>query len=144
MTLASCYHTLMRWLPLLALTLAAGCPVNNGGGGECQVDRQCRDQVCARDGLCSDASDVRVVKATWTINGAPPDAASCTSDLYIRFESGDPADSIGFSPVPCTIGQYTIDKLPRRFLSVELGVEGGTRDVSTIDATGNATLDLAL
>ena len=138
----------MRWLPLLALTLAAGCPLGtgNGGtqGGECEVDRQCNDQVCARDGVCTDARDVRAVKVTWTVNGVPPNPAACPSDFYVQFQTVDPADSLGFSPVPCAIGQYTIDKLPKRFSSVELGVEGGTRDVSAIDASGNATLDLAL
>jgi hypothetical protein len=126
------------------LALVAGCPTSSGSGGECEVDGQCGDQVCARDGTCSDAASVRAVKVTWTVNGAAPDAASCISDFYIRFEAGDPADSLGFSPVPCALGQYAIDKLPKRFISVELGVDGGTRDVSAIDSNGMAMLDLAL
>ena len=41
-------------------------------------------------------------------------------------------------------GQFTVDKLPDRFRQVELGVEGGVRDLKTLSADGTATLDLRL
>lgn len=140
----ACYQQTMRSASLVFVVALAGCPATNHGG-DCNVDSDCQPQVCARDGACYDAADVRSVKATWTIDGAAPSTVSCNGfDLYIRFRGPSPDDSMGFAPVPCFAGQFTIDKLPRRYDSVELGVDGGVRDTSAIDANGDALLDLSL
>ncbi len=134
----------MRLAFVLLLAPLAGCPIE--GTGDCQLDSECGDLVCARDGICMTADSVRAVKATWTINGVAANAESCASapDLYIRFNGATRDDSLGFSPVPCFTGQFTIDKLPKRFVSVQLGVDGGTREVVDIDDSGMAIIDLPL
>jgi hypothetical protein len=52
-------------------------------------------------------------------------------------------DEFGFAPVPCKTGLFSIDKLPRRFVSVEIGVDGGFAEVKAFDAAGNVAFDLA-
>jgi len=130
-------------LSVAILASLAGCPA--GTGGECQLDPDCAGgEVCARDGMCAPPSTVRAVTATWTIDGAAPTTQSCSAhpDLYISFIGADSGDTIGFAPVPCRNGQFSVDKLPTRFRQVELGVEGGGYDVGTISAAGTVTLDL--
>lgn len=124
----------------------AGCPLSSTNS-ECQLDKDCgSDEVCARDSTCSAASDVRQVMAVWTIRGGAANVMTCAAhpDLYISFIGADSGDTLGFAPVPCQLGQFMVDKLPSRFKQVELGVEGGTSDRRTIDATGRAVLDLRL
>ena len=135
--------------PILALGLG-GCPPPGGGGptdGECLVDEECGGgDVCARDNLCWSASEVRFVKATWTLRGQAPDATTCAKypDLYIEFR-GPGVENLAFSPVPCANGQFVVDKLPREFTRVELGVaaSSGPWMVTSIGSTGTAALDLA-
>ena len=129
------------------LVLLTGCPLSNGNGGDCKRDEDCGGgEVCARDSSCALPSDVRQVDVTWTIRGAAASVMTCGThpDLYLSFIGNDSSDTLGFTPVPCRNGQFIIDKLPTRFHQVELGVEGGTRDVVTISASGSATLDLRL
>lgn len=128
-----------------ALALLAGCP-RGGSGSECLDDRDCSSgDVCARDELCWPAAEVRAVRVTWTVGGAAATAAACQRhpDLYIRFNGGV-ADDLGFSPVPCEIGQFSIDKLPLPFTRVELGDDrrGGAWTSGPI-TSGAAALDLA-
>ncbi len=137
----------MRTL-LLATALAtlAGCPPSNSSG-DCQLDKDCgSSEVCARDSMCSPSSGVREVTAVWTIRGAAASVTTCGSrpDLYISFIGNDSGDTLGYAPVPCKNGQFIVDKLPTRFKQVKLGIEGGTFDTRTIDASGRATLDLRL
>jgi hypothetical protein len=133
---------------ILAATLLAslaGCP--NPTGGECELDGDCGGgDVCARDHMCTASSSVRAVMATWTIRGAAASTTTCGThpDLYIQFIGDDFGDTLGFAPVPCKLGQFSVDKLPIRFKQVELGVEGGTSDVRTLNAAGTAALDLRL
>lgn len=133
---------------ILAATLLAslaGCPTSTGA--ECELDKDCGGgDVCARDHMCTAASSVRAVMATWTIRGAEASTTTCGTqqDLYITFIGDDFNDTLGFAPVPCKLGQFGVDKLPIRFKQVELGVEGGTSDVRTLDAAGFAALDLRL
>jgi hypothetical protein len=132
---------------LAFLLLLTGCPLSNGNGGDCKRDEDCGGgEVCARDSSCALPSDVRQVDVTWTIRGAAASVMTCGThpDLYLSFIGNDSADTLGFTPVPCRNGQFIIDKLPTRFRQVELGVEGGTRDVVNINASGSATLDLRL
>ena len=130
-----------------ALALLAGCPLSNGTGSDCKSENDCSgSDVCARDGVCTESSQVREVTATWTIGGAAASVMTCGThpDLYISFIGNDSGDTLGFSPVPCRIGQFTVDKLPLRFRQVELGVENGSRDVKPINGSGMAALDLRL
>lgn len=135
----------MKHLALLALL--AGCPLSNGGDGECKRDEDCGGgEICARDSQCALPADVRQVDVTWTIRGAAASVMTCGThpDLYISFIGNDSSDTLGYTPVPCKTGQFIVDKLPTRFRQVELGVENGTRDVVNINASGTATLDLRL
>lgn len=132
---------------LAILVLLAGCPLSNGSGGDCKRDADCADaEVCARDSQCAALADVRQIEATWTIRGAAATTTTCGThpDLYISFIGNDSGDTLGFAPVPCMNGQFIVDKLPTRFRQVELGVEGGTRDVKTVSAAGTVALDLRL
>ena len=118
-----------------------------GGGGSfgCHQDSDCGADVCARDGECLPAADVRMVKVTWTIRGAAANATSCaaTPDFYLQFDGPTQNDTFGYTPVPCAAGQFSIDKLPTRFDQVELGVDNRFNDVARIAAaTGLATFDL--
>lgn len=133
----------MRLAVLSSLALLAGCP-RDGGGNECNTDDHCDGQVCARDNTCTDASGVREVRTTWTINGQPANATSCGDrGLYITFQAADPGDQLNFSPVPCATGQFVIDKLPTRYSRVELGVVAGAEfDAGSIDATNVVAIDL--
>jgi hypothetical protein len=126
---------------LLLLVLAA-CPSNNG---DCTKDSSCGGgEVCARNGECLSSSQVRSIRVMWTIKGQPAGAASCalTPNFYILFASPDPNDLYGYEPVPCAAGVFSIDKLPSRYVSVEMGVDGGFSQDAQINAQGQATFDL--
>jgi len=128
---------------LPTLVALAGCPLS--GGSECNADNDCGGgDVCARDKMCASPSAVRAVVTTWTINGGDANTASCVNkvDLFITFIGRDASDTIGFAPVPCKIGQFTVDKLPSRFTQVELGVEGGASLVRPIGTSNTVAIDL--
>ncbi len=127
---------------VLLIALLAGC---GSSDDSCSADSDCGGDVCARDGECLPASEIKAVKVVWTIGGAPADATSCASnpDFYLYFY-GSLTYSFGYEPVPCMQGQFFIDKLPTAFDSVELGVEGGFRKVERIDNTNTASFDLSL
>jgi hypothetical protein len=132
----------MRALAPLVLILA-GCPRT---GGDCQIDQDCSgSEICARNGECHAPSDVRTIHVTWTIRGMPASSTTCgaTPNFYILFSSPEVSDAYGYEPVPCASGLFTIDKLPKRFNAVELGVDGGYSEQAAFDAQGNATFDLA-
>ena len=127
---------------LVVLALLAGCP-DNTSPPEC-TDSSCGADVCARDGECLPASEVRMVKTTWTIDGAAASPTTCAStpDLHIYFKSNQ--DSFGFDPVPCDQGQFFVDKMPLRFDFVTLGSDAGLFEQSSnVDPqTGIATFNL--
>lgn len=121
--------------------MAAGC---GGTGGECTVDDDCGGgDVCARNSECLSPGSVRSARVSWTIRGMPATTALCaaTPSFYILFYAG-PGDTFGFEPVPCATGLFSIDKLPKRFVSVEIGVDGGYSDDKAFDSQGNAAFDL--
>lgn len=116
-----------------------------GSTGPCQVDGDCgAGDRCARNMECLAEAEIRSVRTEWTIDGAPPTAASCARypSLQIVYTGLYAEDSIGFTPVPCMIGLFTIDKLPTRFNYVELGPEFGVTAGAVIDGEGRAYLDL--
>jgi hypothetical protein len=137
----------MRFAALaLMASFAGGCSLTPSGG-ECNNDSQCGDDVCARGGECVARSNVRSVMVKWTVNGAAAGTAACTEHpaLYLQFDGADYGDTLRFAPVPCVEGSFYVDKLPRRYGQVELGIEGGTGagDITPIDAsTALAQLDL--
>ena len=127
----------MRFAPLALAACLWGCSLTPTSGNECHVDSQCGEDVCARSGECLARSSVRVVTITWTVNSAAANATSCSAhpNLYLQFDGTDYGDTLRFAPVVCRAGQYTVDRLPKRYVQVELGFEGSTGDVSSIDAT---------
>jgi len=136
----------MRYAAYVLMACLAGCSLTSGGtGGECVSDSQCGDDVCARGGECTARTNVRDVMVKWTVGGVPADATTCSShpDLFLQFDGPDYGDTIRFAPVTCVQGLFNIDKLPKRYQQVELGDEGSTGNVLSIDAkTAQAQFDL--
>ena len=128
---------------VVMLLACAGCP--GGNTGECISDSDCGDAVCARNSECLPASEVRVARITWTIRGMAANPMLCaqTPDFYLLFAGTQINDTFGYQPVPCDAGLFVVDKLPRRFVSVEIGEENGFSEVAAFDAQGNAAFDLA-
>jgi hypothetical protein len=119
---------------------------NGWGGYGCQDDAQCTgDHVCARNGECLPPSGVRAARTIWTVRGAEASTTSCANSpkLDITFTAYG-SEQIGYSPVPCEAGKFTVDKLPLRFTTVQLTRAGQTYGGATgaFDASGTATLDL--
>ena len=125
------------------LSMIAAC--GGGGGDICQSNAHCSgDYVCARDGSCSPASEVRTLRVTWTIRGAAANTTNCAPapDLYVLFHGFEPGDTVGFEPVPCETGLFFVDMLPRRFTSVELGERNGFELERPITAAETVMFDL--
>lgn len=143
MSAMRCYVLRMRSVATLGLAfILGGCPQTTGG--ECMNDPDCEGgEVCGRDGTCASSSAVRQVKVTWTVNGAPATTTNCAAnpDLFVTFHAG-PGDTLGYAPVPCFTGQFNIDKLPLRFTTVELGVDGGVSSSTKTITGGTAAFDL--
>ena len=136
----------MRYAALALVVCLGGCSLT-GSGGECNTDSQCGDDVCARSGECLPRASVRGVTVNWTVSGIAASASTCAAhpDLYLQFDGADYGDVLRFKPVPCGAGKFFVDKLPRRYTQVEIGVDGsaGAGDLSLIDpATAQAQLDL--
>jgi hypothetical protein len=139
-----CYQIIMR-AAVLGLAMALVSCMQPGTGSECHIDDDCgTGEVCARDQLCVGASTVRLVTATWTVTGMPASTAACGNhaNLYIQFVGNDLGDTLGYAPVPCANGRFTVDKLPNRYWQVELGIEGGFSDVKPITADNTASLNV--
>jgi len=126
-----------------------GSVVPVGPSGRCTTDDQCSSgQVCARTSRCYATSQIHAVHVTWTVDGLPASATTCgtAADLEIYFR-GDQSrdDSIGFLPVPCVAGKFSIDKLPISYTQVQLGGGDVAWQSGILDEdTGEATLDLQL
>jgi hypothetical protein len=127
-----------------------------GSGGTsgygCHVDTDCgtgsgsNASVCARDGECMLASQVRIIHVNWTVLNQPASTTTCSSspNLDITFKDVDQV-SFGFSPVPCVEGKFTVDKMPTTFTMVSLERAGDYNGgaTGTFDpTTGTANLDL--
>lgn len=127
----------------IVVALLAGCG-SSSTHPQCTTDADCGTEVCARDGECLPAAEIRLVKLTWTIRGsaASPTACAQSPDFYVQFDSIDVNDSFGYEPVPCDQGQFTVDKLPKRYVQAEIGIDNRFLDAQPIDAMGQATFDL--
>ncbi len=143
----------------LALVLVAGClpppsdpppspdPYDGwtGPAGDpldgCAADRECSPQVCARDRSCYPASSIYFGHVAWTINGKPASDATCVTmpKLTLRFRASN-GESFGFAPVPCKNGEFSVDKMPKLYTSVELGPQDSiSATTASIDSeTGEA------
>jgi hypothetical protein len=142
----------------LLAVLLAGCPSPNSGddsyyippGGfppsGCHQDSDCAPDVCTRDGECLPSSEVHAIRVNWTVNGGPASDAACTNapDFYLNFNA-DSQDGVGFAPVPCKSGVFSVDKMPSRFQQVEIGIDnGGSLGDSIFDQTGQVSFDVSL
>ena len=135
----------MRFAGLALMACLAGCSLAPGPGGECVNDSQCGDDVCTRGGECVARSSVRSVRVKWTIDGAAASLATCDTHraLYLQFNGTDYGDTLRFEPVVCSQGSFFVDKLAKRYQQVELGIQGGTGTVQSIDpVTAQAQIDL--
>lgn len=131
-------------------TSGGGWGVGPGGtGGDtgygCHADSDCGADVCARDGECLPASEVRTVHVTWTINDQPAGTATCATvpDLDLTFYDAA-NEQFGFSPVPCAEGKFTVDKLPTWYEAVELARAGdyGGGSTAAFAEDGTALVNL--
>ena len=129
----------MRCARLLLVACLASCSLTSTGtGGECRIDSQCGEEVCANSGECLPRASVRDVVVRWSVSGVAADDDSCAGhpDLYLQFD-GDYGDTLRVAPVPCRAGAYRVGKLPRRYQRVELGAEGGASESIAIDASSS-------
>ncbi len=125
------------------LLLLAACP-SSDTKTVCMVDSDCGGDVCARDGECLSASEVWPVKVSWTIRGSAANAQTCATSpsFYLQFDGQFQQDTFGYEPVPCEQGQFLVDKLPKRFVQVEIGENNRFLDAQPISAAGSASFDL--
>lgn len=124
----------MRIAALLVTVCLAGCSLTPSGSSECQNDSQCGDDVCAESGECMARTSVRQLTVRWTVNGMAASAACAGQPkLFLRFEGADYGDVL-YASAACSDGQVKLSGLPKRYQQVEIGFEGSTGDVLSIDA----------
>ncbi len=115
-----------RWAVVVvgALLALAGCAETLPGppapAETCSADADCSAGVCARTGECLPATELQRAQVIWTIAGAPPTAASCywIANIRVELKTEPEVDrgEVGQSaPLDCTLGKFTVDKLPVRF-----------------------------
>jgi hypothetical protein len=116
-------------------------------GHRCRSDSACSGgELCARTGTCLPVSQIRAVHVLWTIGGAPADAAACTAvpSFAVGFRTDDTDGHLDYSPVPCELGKFTVDKLPTTFTTVRLTHRDKTETAKIDAGTGDAVFDLTL
>ena len=132
--------------------LLVGClgPSGHRGSSEpgtCHRDSDCGgSDLCARNAACLPPSEIRAVYVIWTLNDTMTNPTTCTSipTFEIEFLGSADDDPLGYAPVPCAEGKFTVDKLPTSFTEVRIS-HRGQRQTAKIDATtGEAALDLQL
>lgn len=148
-------------LVLAILGCAAGCGeplLPDGGGpgmdpggsifspGGCQDNSCPTGEVCARIGGCTPLDEIRAIHIYWTVSGKPANATTCAPapSLYLQVAPPD-SFGIGWAPVPCSQGKFTVDKIPISFSEVDLSARYSQNPPQrgTIDAiTGEVTIDL--
>lgn len=140
----------------LLVMLLVSCTISRGGPDElddsptpggCRSDSGCSGgNVCARTGVCLPPSQVRAAHVMWVVNGKTADSITCSPhpDLRLDIHAATGGAPLGYTPVPCSAGKFSIDKLPTTFDRVDLGPthdSDGWRS-GTLDASGELTLDL--
>ena len=114
--------------------------------GQCSATFSCGGGlVCTRDGMCLPPDQVRSVHVTWTVSGAAASPTSCAvaPDLLLDL-TGPNGLRLGFEPVPCAEGKFSVDRLPIEYDEVSLGRASSRAQLehASIDAAGNATVNL--
>jgi hypothetical protein len=131
----------MRALAVLALLVGCG----SSSQSLCKSDSDCGGDVCARNGECTAASNIRMVKVTWTVRGQQASATTCAPAPSLELYFYSTEDTFGYEPVPCMEGQFTIDKIPLRYDQVELDRQGGSPvGYSPIGPSSTVMFDLQL
>jgi hypothetical protein len=131
----------------IAIAFVAGCGSHGGSNdGMCTTDRDCGGAVCARDGSCLAESQVRMLVVKWTINGAQASQTTCARAPSFELVFSSDSSFFGYAPVPCMQGQFTIDKLPRYYTTVELDIDGGGGPLgaSAISSAPDVSFDVQL
>ena len=116
-------------------------------GQACRGDSACSSgELCARTGTCLPVTQIRVVHVLWTIGGAQADAATCTPapDFTLGFRTSEGEGRLSYSPVPCELGKFTVDKLPTNYTQVRLTHKSETETANVDVETGDAVFDLTL
>ena len=144
---STCHTSPVRAV-LFFIPLLAACPADTTPRySNCATDADCGGDVCARDGECVAANDIRGVKVTWTLNGQMANATTCASspDFFLEFYNSTNDYDFGYEPVPCMQGQFFIDKIPREYTEVGLSpIAGQFTQTELIDASNTAAFDLKL
>jgi hypothetical protein len=112
----------------------------------CNDDSACTSgTVCTRTHQCVSPDQVFDIHALWTVDGQPPNTASCAAltDLTITFVASHHQLWLPFAPVPCLEGKFTIPRMWREFDLVTLG-QGHDPQQAAIDASGVAMIDLLI
>lgn len=100
-----------------ALAGLGGCLL---GPVRCESDADCGNEMCARNGECT--REIVFVRFSWNVGGRAPTEESCAGHpwLSVTFEDRDIGDELVYTPIRCTLGQITFDRMPGRYDSVVL------------------------
>lgn len=127
-----------------------GCPTAPTPTG-CTSDASCGDgNVCANDGACYPAAQIRIAHVTWTVAGQPASAATCAGEPDLQLDMTSTTVDVpgnygeGWAPVPCAEGEFTFQKMPVLYDGAELDPYGaGTATArGPLDGSGEVALDL--
>jgi hypothetical protein len=123
-----------------------GGPISFPGGCHGDDSRCAAGEVCARVGGCTPADQVRAIHINWTLSGEPANATTCDATRNLTLRISPPNSfGLGWAPVPCSQGKFTVDKISRSYSEVELNAEYSqdSPQLGTIDeVTGEVTIDL--
>lgn len=86
----------------------------------CTDDVDCGVGICARTGECLSSAETMKAQVIWTIGGQSPNEQSCywSRNVTIEFKSQpevNQGDTWQSGLIACTLGKFTVDRLPRRF-----------------------------
>ena len=132
----------------LGLTGLSGCfaPIDSGA---CHDDGDCSGAVCSAVGEC--AATTYRLRVQWTLRGAQanqPGACDGVAELQIVMSDPSTGLEFGVRPVPCSIGSFSLDKMPPSYNAVSVQAYDARGDLMTssggsIDpSTGTVVVDL--
>src|SRR5215470_5663258 len=103
---------------ILVLAITAGC--TQPDASPCESDAECGSSICARSHECVLQGDVREVHVSWTVAGQVASESTCANSpvFTVEFQTAPPPDGgerLDFKPVSCSLGRFTVDKLPSWF-----------------------------